>query len=116
MKKVSLFYIRTYTNTGKFLYICISKKIPKIAGQYFAMRNGLYLIVILCTFLLSTQTKAQKEVKFNQDSIPPAFSKLKTYYNQPEVYLSHWEKIKKDIDNKKGDKTTRALKNPSLPF
>lgn len=82
------------------------KKIPKIAGQYFAMRNGLYLIVILCTFLLSTQTKAQKEVKFNQDSIPPAFSKLKTYYNQPEVYLSHWEKIKKDIDNKKGDKTT----------
>lgn len=106
MKKVSLFYIRTYTNTGKFLYICISKKIPKIAGQYFAMRNGLYLIVILCTFLLSTQTKAQKEVKFNQDSIPPAFSKLKTYYNQPEVYLSHWEKIKKDIDNKKGDKTT----------
>jgi signal transduction histidine kinase len=70
------------------------------------MRNGLYLIVILCTFLLSTQTKAQKEVKFNQDSIPPAFSKLKTYYNQPEVYLSHWEKIKKDIDNKKGDKTT----------
>lgn len=105
MKKVSLFYIRTYTNTGKFLYICISKKIPKIAGQYFAMRNGLYLIVILCTFLLSTQTKAQKEVKFNQDSIPPAFSKLKTYYNQPEVYLSHWEKIKKDIDNKKGDKT-----------
>lgn len=106
MKKVSLFYIRTYTNTGKFLYICISKKIPKIAGQYFAMRNGLYLIVILCTFLLSTQTKAQKEVKFNQDSIPPAFSKLKNYYNQPEVYLSHWEKIKKDIDNKKGDKTT----------
>lgn len=106
MKKVSLFYICTYTNTGKFLYICISKKIPKIAGQYFAMRNGLYLIVILCTFLLSTQTKAQKEVKFNQDSIPPAFSKLKTYYNQPEVYLSHWEKIKKDIDNKKGDKTT----------
>lgn len=106
MKKVSLFYIRTYTNTGKFLYICISKKIPKIAGQYFAMRNGLYLIVILCTFLLSTQTKAQKEVKFNQDSIPPAFSKLKTYYNQPEVYLSHWEKIKKDIENKKGDKTT----------
>lgn len=106
MKKVSLFYIRTYTNTGKFLYICISKKIPKIAGQYFAMRNGLYLIVILCTFLLSTQTKAQKEVKFNQDSTPPAFSKLKTYYNQPEVYLSHWEKIKKDIDNKKGDKTT----------
>lgn len=106
MKKVSLFYIRTYTNTGKFLYICITKKIPKIAGQYFAMRNGLYLIVILCTFLLSTQTKAQKEVKFNQDSIPPAFSKLKTYYNQPEVYLSHWEKIKKDIDNKKGDKTT----------
>lgn len=106
MKKVSLFYIRTYTNTGKFLYICISKKIPKIAGQYFAMRNGLYLIVILCTFLLSTQTKAQKEVKFNQDSIPPAFSKLKTYYNQPEVYLSHWEKIKKDIDNKKGDKIT----------
>ncbi len=106
MKKVSLFYIRTYTNTGKFLYICISKKIPKIAGQYFAMRNGLYLIVILCTFLLSTQTKAQKEVKFNQDSIPLAFSKLKTYYNQPEVYLSHWEKIKKDIDNKKGDKTT----------
>lgn len=106
MKKVSLFYIRTYTNTGKFLYICISKKIPKIAGQHFAMRNGLYLIVILCTFLLSTQTKAQKEVKFNQDSIPPAFSKLKTYYNQPEVYLSHWEKIKKDIDNKKGDKTT----------
>ena len=106
MKKVSLFYIRTYTNTGKFLYICISKKIPKIAGQYFAMRNGLYLIVILCTFLLSTQTKAQKEVKFDQDSIPPAFSKLKTYYNQPEVYLSHWEKIKKDIDNKKGDKTT----------
>ena len=106
MKKVSLFYIRTYTNTGKFLYICILKKIPKIAGQYFAMRNGLYLIVILCTFLLSTQTKAQKEVKFNQDSIPPAFSKLKTYYNQPEVYLSHWEKIKKDIDNKKGDKTT----------
>ncbi len=105
MKKVSLFYIRTYTNTGKFLYIYISKKIPKIAGQYFAMRNGLYLIVILCTFLLSTQTKAQKEVKFNQDSIPPAFSKLKTYYNQPEVYLSHWEKIKKDIDNKKGDKT-----------
>lgn len=82
------------------------KKIPKIAGQYFAMRNGLYLIVILCTFLLSTQTKAQKEVKFNQDSIPPAFSKLKTYYNQPEVYLSHWEKIKKDIDNKKGDKIT----------
>lgn len=70
------------------------------------MRNGLYLIVILCTFLLSTQTKAQKEVKFDQDSIPPAFSKLKTYYNQPEVYLSHWEKIKKDIDNKKGDKTT----------
>lgn len=70
------------------------------------MRNGLYLIVILCTFLLSTQTKAQKEVKFNQDSIPPAFSKLKIYYNQPEVYLSHWEKIKKDIDNKKGDKTT----------
>ncbi|WP_294501333.1 HAMP domain-containing sensor histidine kinase [uncultured Bacteroides sp.] len=70
------------------------------------MRNGLYLIVILCTFLLSTQTKAQKEVKFNQDSIPLAFSKLKTYYNQPEVYLSHWEKIKKDIDNKKGDKTT----------
>ncbi len=106
MKKVSLFYICTYTNTGKFLYICISKKIPKIAGQYFAMRNGLYLIVILCTFLLSTQTKAQKEVKFDQDSIPPAFSKLKTYYNQPEVYLSHWEKIKKDIDNKKGDKTT----------
>ena len=106
MKKVSLFYICTYTNTGKFLYICILKKIPKIAGQYFAMRNGLYLIVILCTFLLSTQTKAQKEVKFNQDSIPPAFSKLKTYYNQPEVYLSHWEKIKKDIDNKKGDKTT----------
>ena len=106
MKKVSLFYIRTYTNTGKFLYICISKKISKIAGQYFAMRNGLYLIVILCTFLLSTQTKAQKEVKFNQDSIPPAFSKLKIYYNQPEVYLSHWEKIKKDIDNKKGDKTT----------
>jgi len=106
LKKVSLFYIRTYTNTGKFLYICISKKIPKIAGQYFAMRNGLYLIVILCTFLLSTQTKAQKEVKFNQDSIPPAFSKLKTYYNQPEVYLSHWEKIKKDIDNKKGDKIT----------
>lgn len=106
MKKVSLFYIRTYTNTGKFLYICISKKIPKIAGQYFAMRNGLYLIVILCTFLLSTQTKAQKEVKFNQDSTPPAFSKFKTYYNQPEVYLSHWEKIKKDIDNKKGDKTT----------
>lgn len=106
MKKVSLFYIRTYTNTGKFLYICISKKISKIAGQYFAMRNGLYLIVILCTFLLSTQTKAQKEVKFNKDSIPPAFSKLKTYYNQPEVYLSHWEKIKKDIDNKKGDKTT----------
>lgn len=106
MKKVSLFYICTYTNTGKFLYICILKKIPKIAGQYFAMRNGLYLIVILCTFLLSTQTKAQKEVKFNQDSIPPAFSKLKIYYNQPEVYLSHWEKIKKDIDNKKGDKTT----------
>jgi signal transduction histidine kinase len=106
LKKVSLFYICTYTNTGKFLYICILKKIPKIAGQYFAMRNGLYLIVILCTFLLSTQTKAQKEVKFNQDSIPPAFSKLKTYYNQPEVYLSHWEKIKKDIDNKKGDKTT----------
>jgi len=106
LKKVSLFYICTYTNTGKFLYICISKKIPKIAGQYFAMRNGLYLIVILCTFLLSTQTKAQKEVKFDQDSIPPAFSKLKTYYNQPEVYLSHWEKIKKDIDNKKGDKTT----------
>lgn len=106
MKKVSLFYICTYTNTGKFLYICISKKIPKIVGQYFAMRNGLYLIVILCTFLLSTQTKAQKEVKFDQDSIPPAFSKLKTYYNQPEVYLSHWEKIKKDIDNKKGDKTT----------
>ena len=70
------------------------------------MRNGLYLIMILCTFLLSTQTKAQKEVKFDQDSIPPAFSKLKTYYNQPEVYLSHWEKIKKDIDNKKGDKTT----------
>lgn len=106
MKKVSLFYICTYTNTGKFLYICILKKIPQIAGQYFAMRNGLYLIVILCTFLLSTQTKAQKEVKFNQDSIPPAFSKLKIYYNQPEVYLSHWEKIKKDIDNKKGDKTT----------
>ena len=65
------------------------------------MRNGLYLIMILCTFLLSTQTKAQKEVKFNKDSIPPAFSKLITYYNQPEVYLSHWEKIKKDIDNKK---------------
>ena len=44
LKKVSLFYIRTYTNTGKFLYICISKKISKIAGQYFAMRNGLYTL------------------------------------------------------------------------
>ena len=96
-------YIHKYWQISLYLYL---KKIPKIAGQYFAMRNGLYLIVILCTFLLSTQTKAQKEVKFNQDSIPPAFSKLKIYYNQPEVYLSHWEKIKKDIDNKKGDKTT----------
>ena len=69
------------------------------------MKNGLYLIVILCTFLLSTQTKAQKEVKFNKDSIPTIFSELKDYYDQPDLYLSHWEQIKKDINAKKGDQT-----------
>ena len=95
-------YIHKYWRIYIYLYL---EKNPKIAGQYFAMKNGLYLIVILCTFLLSTQTKAQKEVKFNKDSIPTIFSELKDYYDQPDLYLSHWEQIKKDINAKKGDQT-----------
>lgn len=69
------------------------------------MRNYPPLIVILCTLLFSLQIKAQKEVKFKSDSIPTVFSELKSYYNQPDLYLSRWNKIKKDIDTKKGDKT-----------
>lgn len=69
------------------------------------MRNYLHLIVILCTLLFSLQIKAQKEVKFKKDSIPAFFSELKNYYEQPDLYLSCWNKIKKDIDTKKGDKT-----------
>jgi len=70
------------------------------------MKSHLHLIVMLCTFLFSTQTEAQKGVKFNKDSIPPFLYELKAHYNQPELYLSLWQKIKEDIDNKKGDKIT----------
>lgn len=42
---------------------------------------------------------------FNPDSIPPSFTELKQYYNNSEKYLALWNKIKQNIDAKKGDKT-----------
>lgn len=44
-------------------------------------------------------------MKFNPDSIPPAFTNLTKYQTNPAEYYSIWCKIKQDIETKEGDKT-----------
>ncbi len=60
---------------------------------------------MLCALLFSTSIKAQQEAEQYSDSLPSFFLKLKSYYNQPDLFLPYWDKVKKEIETEKGNKT-----------
>lgn len=67
------------------------------------MKRYTILIVILLSFLFALQMRADSPLKFDPDSIPPAFSALKDQLYNPAAYYPLWYKMKKEIDAKGGD-------------
>lgn len=68
------------------------------------MKSCIFLITILFTFLLPSAIRAEKQIEFQPDSIPPIFAELKKYHHQRTSYLSLWNEIKEEVDSKTGNR------------
>ncbi|WP_294480216.1 sensor histidine kinase KdpD [uncultured Bacteroides sp.] len=67
------------------------------------MKRNTILTAIIFSFLLVLQMRADEPMKFDSDSIPPAFTTLKNLLFNPTEYYLLWYKMKKEIDAKGGD-------------
>lgn len=68
------------------------------------MKSCILLITIFFTFLSPSPIRAEKQIGFQPDSIPPTFAELKKYYHQQVSYLSLWNEIKKKVDSETGNR------------
>ena len=68
------------------------------------MKNIVYATILFLAFF-TTQTKAEPFVKFNPDSIPSKYVKIRQYNQKPKQYLLAWNEMKRKIEAKQGDKT-----------
>lgn len=69
------------------------------------MKGYVALIAIFFTFLFTLQIEAKEQMKFDPDSVPPAFSELRAQIYNPDEYLPLWYKKQREIEAKEGDRT-----------
>lgn len=63
------------------------------------MENRIYKIILFFILLFSIPMRAQEQLTFQPDSIPPQFQQLKKYHHQPVLYLSHWNELKEKTES-----------------
>lgn len=69
------------------------------------MKGYVILLVIFLTFLFTLQIEAKEQMKFDPDSVPPAFSELKAQIYNSEKYLPLWFHVQKQLEAKESDNT-----------
>lgn len=69
------------------------------------MKRYITFTTIFFCLLFALQMKAQEPMKFDSDSVPPAFLELKEKLYNPTEYYPFWNRMKQDIEAREGDKT-----------
>lgn len=69
------------------------------------MKGYAALTTIFFIFLFTSQIEAKEQMKFDPDSVPPAFSELNSQIYNPATFLPLWYKLYGEIEAKESDKT-----------